>query len=132
MKDDRPTAPTAHKRGQSVRTACRRSSAPDCRDSVAEDGNAAGLRPCCCGHCGEVQLPLLPTRLALTIREAAAAVGVSERLLRGLLPEVPHLRLGGRVVVPIEPFREWLRDRAQQEKGAVDQAVDEVLEGLGS
>ena len=132
MTDDRPTAPTAHKRRQSVRTAELRSPAPDCQDSVVEEKNATRLRPCCCGHCVEGQLPLLPTRLALTIPEAAAAVGVSERLLRGLLSEIPHVRLGGRVVVPIESFREWLADRVQQERGAVDRAVDEVLDGLGS
>jgi hypothetical protein len=68
--------------------------------------------------------------LALTVRETAAAVGVSERLLRDLLPEILHVRLGGRVVVPVDPFREWLRERAQQGQSVIDKAADEVLDGL--
>jgi hypothetical protein len=68
--------------------------------------------------------------LALTVRETAAAVGVSERLLRDLLPEIPHVRLGGRVVVLVDPFREWLRERAQQWQSVIDKAADEVLDGL--
>ena len=82
---------------------------------------------------GKARLSLaLADRLALTVLEAAEAVGVSERHLRSLLPEIPHTRLGGRVVIPVDPFREWLRDRAQQEKGAIDRAVDEVLDGFNS
>ena len=53
-----------------------------------------------------------------------------ERTVRQILPELPHVRIGSAVVVPIDLLREWLRDRAQQEKGAVDQAVEEVLDGL--
>ncbi len=45
-----------------------------------------------------------------------------------MLPEIPHLRLGNRVVIPVKPFDEWLRKRAEQELSAVDQAVAEVLE----
>ena len=46
--------------------------------------------------------PDLGTRLALTVSEAAVAVGVSERHLRDLLPSLPMVRLGGRVVIPVE------------------------------
>jgi excisionase family DNA binding protein len=70
----------------------------------------------------------LSDRLALTVEEAAAAVGVSERHLRTMLAEIPHLRLGNRVVIPVKPFDEWLRKRAEQEANAIDQAVSEVLE----
>ena len=70
----------------------------------------------------------LADRLALTVEEAAAAVGVSERHLRTMLPEIPHLRLGNRVIIPVKPFDEWLRKRAEQEMSAVDQAVSEVLD----
>ena len=72
----------------------------------------------------------LQTRLALRPREVAEALGLSERTVREILPELPHVRIGTAVVVSVDLLREWLRDRAQQEKGAVDQAVDEVLEGL--
>ncbi len=40
-----------------------------------------------------------PPRLALSVAEAAASIGVSERHLRTLLPEVPHVYVGGRVVI---------------------------------
>ena len=69
-------------------------------------------------------------RLALRPAEVAKALGLCERSVRQILPELPHVRIGTAVVVPIDLLREWLRDRAQQEKGAVDQAVDEVLDGL--
>ena len=72
----------------------------------------------------------LSGRLALTVPEAAAAVGVSERHLRAMLAEIPHLRLGNRVVIPVEPFRDWLRERAQSEANAVDRAVEDVLADL--
>lgn len=71
-------------------------------------------------------------RLALSVPEAAEALGVSERHLRALLPELPHVRLGGRVVLPVEGLREWLKARAQREQNRVDAIVNEVLDDLGS
>jgi excisionase family DNA binding protein len=73
----------------------------------------------------------LADRLALSVREAAKVTGVSERHLRSILPEIPHVRLGGRVVIPVGPFAEWLRTRAEATKGKVDSAVDEIMESLG-
>ena len=55
----------------------------------------------------------LADRIGLTVEEAAAALGVSERHLRSLLPEIPHARLGGRVVVPVDDLRRWLSERAR-------------------
>jgi excisionase family DNA binding protein len=69
----------------------------------------------------------LSDRLALTVAEAAEAVGVSERHLRTLLPEIPHTRLGERVVIPVKAFEEWLSKRAQAEKARADQVADEIL-----
>ena len=74
----------------------------------------------------------LADRLALRPAEVAEALGLSERTIRQMLPELPHVRVGTAVVIPIDLLREWLRDRAHTEKGAVDRAVDEVLDGLGS
>ena len=71
-----------------------------------------------------------PERLALRPAELARALGLSERTVRQILPELPHVRIGTAVVIPIDQFLEWLRDRAQQEKGAVDKAVEEVLGDL--
>jgi len=78
------------------------------------------------------QPPRLSDRLALTVAEAAEAVGVSERHLRSLLPEIPHLRLGERVVIPVKAFEEWLTDQSRREKARTDQVVDEILREMGS
>ena len=69
-------------------------------------------------------------RLALRVKETAVALGVSERTLRQHLPEIPHLRLGSAVVVPVDALREWLRQQAQVEPAKIDRAVDEVLASL--
>ena len=71
-----------------------------------------------------------PLRLALTVPEAAAAMGISERHLRTMLAEVPHVYLGGRVVIPVEPLREWLRAQAQAEKAGAERTAREILESL--
>ncbi len=56
----------------------------------------------------------LATRLALRPREAAAALGLSERAFRSLLPRLPHVRLGGAVLVPVDALRRWLEEQARQ------------------
>ena len=71
--------------------------------------------------------PHLSDRLALSVPEAAAAIGVSERHFRSVMSEVPHCRVGTRVVIPIDSFRDWLRTRAQIEGNHVDATVDEIL-----
>jgi excisionase family DNA binding protein len=53
--------------------------------------------------------------LAMRPKEAAKALGVSERLLwewtrRGT---VPHIKIGGVVVYPTDALREWLRQCAR-------------------
>jgi len=60
--------------------------------------------------------------LSMRPREAALALGISERLLwewtrRGL---VPHVRIGGVVVYPTDALRDWL-----QKQAAVTSATDE-------
>ena len=69
-------------------------------------------------------------RLGLSVAEAARAIGVSERHLRQSLPEIPHLHVGRRVVIPIDSFREWLSQRAQGESRRVERAVRDVLDAL--
>ena len=54
----------------------------------------------------------LVDRLALRPREAAAALGVSERTFRSMLPRIPHYRECGAVLIPVDVLREWLRERA--------------------
>ena len=69
-------------------------------------------------------------RLALRPEEAARALGVSESTLRRMLPELPHIRHGNVLLLPVEPLREWLRERAQAGPTRVDAAVDEILGSL--
>ena len=71
-------------------------------------------------------------RLALRPKEAAKALGLSERKLRELLPELPHLRVGGAVLLPVEGLRAWLREHADSQDSRADKAVEEVLTAVGS
>ena len=58
-------------------------------------------------------------RLALRPREAAQALGISERLLWRLTNQgdIPHLRLGLRVVYPVDALQKWLADHPQKKGG---------------
>ena len=78
------------------------------------------------------KLVQLGGRLALRPAEVAEALGLSERTVRQILPELPHVRIGRTIVIPVDLLKEWLREHVQREQGAVDQAVDEVLDGFGS
>lgn len=54
--------------------------------------------------------------LAMRAREAAKALGISERLLwewtdKGV---VPHVRLGKAILYPVDSLRDWLRQQAQK------------------
>ena len=56
--------------------------------------------------------------LSMRPREAALALGISERLLwdwtrRGL---VPHVRIGGVVVYPTDALRDWLRKQTEADE----------------
>ena len=54
--------------------------------------------------------------LAMRPREAAKALGISERLLwewtdRGV---VPHVRLGRAILYPVDSLRDWLQRQARR------------------
>ena len=53
--------------------------------------------------------------LALRPREAAKALGVSERTLWGWTHDgtIPHLRVGRAILYPTDALREWLRARSE-------------------
>ena len=74
----------------------------------------------------------LESRLALSVGEAAAALGVSERHLRTLLPELPHVHLGARVVVPVDALREWLKENVRSETERSSRVAGEILAALGA
>jgi excisionase family DNA binding protein len=75
----------------------------------------------------------LDLRGRLTIRpeEAARTLGVSERKFREMLPELPHVRHRGVVLIPVDALREWLRAQVRIEGNQIGEAVEEVLSDLG-
>ena len=70
-------------------------------------------------------------RLALTLPEAAQALGVSEGHVRGLRSELPCITLGRRVVIPVDALRAWLLSRVEAEHSGELEGVEEVLRSLG-
>ncbi len=74
----------------------------------------------------------LSERLALRPAEAAQALGIGERTLRQILPELPHVRVGGAVLLPVEGLQAWLRERAKTEKGRAEAVAEEVLRAIGN
>jgi excisionase family DNA binding protein len=50
-------------------------------------------------------------KLALTVREAGEALGLSPRSVQELVAAgaIPVVRHGRRVLIPVEPLRDWLR-----------------------
>jgi excisionase family DNA binding protein len=57
--------------------------------------------------------------LALRPREAAKAIGVCERTLWEWTHhgDVPHLKVGGTMLYPVDALRDWLSRRAATVKG---------------
>jgi excisionase family DNA binding protein len=57
-----------------------------------------------------------PPRLALRRRDAAKALGVSERTLWAwtAADEIPHIRRGACVLYPLDALRRWLDEHTAQ------------------
>jgi len=60
--------------------------------------------------------------LAMRMREAAKALGISERLLwewtdRG---QIPHVRIGKAILYPVDVLRRWLDERATAKEASHD------------
>ena len=72
----------------------------------------------------------LANRLALRPKEAAEALGVSERKLREMLPELPHVRRDSVVMLPVEGLRAWLSEQAEARSSGADAVASEILEEL--
>jgi len=72
----------------------------------------------------------LADRLALRPKEAAAALGLSERAFRALLPSLPHVRAGGAVLIPVEALRQWLAAQAKAQANRVDEAVSTIMDSF--
>ena len=72
-------------------------------------------------------------RFALSVPEAAMALGVSDRMVRRLLEEdssLPRVYLGRRVVIPVRALDEWINRKAHEERERVRGAV-RALHGTG-
>ena len=68
----------------------------------------------------------LSDRLALRPKEAAQVLGLSEGALRALLPELPVVRAGRAVLLPVDLLREWLRSRVEASENAAQKVVREA------
>ena len=70
-------------------------------------------------------------RLALSPAEAAESLGISERLMREILSELPHTKIRSRVLIPIESLKQWLRDQIEpREDQNLENIVSQVLENF--
>jgi excisionase family DNA binding protein len=81
---------------------------------------------------GRLALANLSGRLALRPREAAEALGISERKLRELLGRIPHVRLDGVLLFPVDALRAWLAAQARTSNGNPAEALAKrALEAVG-
>jgi excisionase family DNA binding protein len=69
-------------------------------------------------------------RLALRPAEAARALGICDRTLRNLLHRIPHLRLGGVLLFPVDPLKRWLEEEASVQPRRVEEIVAEGLRAV--
>lgn len=71
-------------------------------------------------------------KFALSVPEAAVALGISERMLRRLLekdPGLPRVHIGRRVVIPSRALEEWINRQAQEKRERVRGGV-RALQGV--
>jgi excisionase family DNA binding protein len=102
----------------------RERSQSNCRSHQCETRAEAGERLLTgwadpgCAVAGQVPL------LALRLKEAAAAIGVSDRTLWTWTAEgeVPHVRISGTVIYPLDTLREWLSRRSSKVTSAAEEA----------
>jgi hypothetical protein len=81
-------------------------------------------------HASEESPLRLSERLALRTHEVAAVLGVSERTVRGMLPELPHTYFGRCLVFPTNLLREWLDDRVRTQEGQIENVSKEILKAI--
>ena len=86
-----------------------------------------------CGYTASIaSTPAVIPPIALRPKQAARALGISERKLREILPELPHVRIGGAVVIPVQLLKKWLVERADADTSRADRATQQILDALGS
>jgi len=69
----------------------------------------------------------LSDRLALRPKEAAKTLGISERALRSLLPELPVVRRGRIVLLPVQALQAWLLEQARVEPERAGAVADAII-----
>ena len=69
----------------------------------------------------------LDERLALSIGEAARALGISDRHLRAQMSRIPHIHLGRRVLIPVDVLRRWLTEESHREAARANEIADEIF-----
>ena len=72
----------------------------------------------------------LSARLALRPVEAADALGISERKLRDMLPELPHVRHRGVLMIPVRPLERWLEEESKKETRRMEKLTDEIADSF--
>ena len=77
-----------------------------------------------------MDLPNLDSRLALRPKEAADALGMSERKFREISSRLPAVWFDSVKLFPVEALRRWLDAQAEQQRAAEDQLANEILEEI--
>jgi hypothetical protein len=72
----------------------------------------------------------LRSRLALSISEAAAVVGLSENTFRTVLPEIERVTVGRRVLIPVGALERWLAGRVERYPAGDDTLFDDLLKDI--
>ena len=72
----------------------------------------------------------LDTRLALRTREAAEALGMSERKLRQISSRLPAVRIDGLVLYPVDGLRRWLEEETGRQQASAESMANGILKSL--
>ena len=70
-------------------------------------------------------------RLALRMRELAKVLGVSIRTLWGWTKTgaIPHIRIGGAILYPVDSIRQWLQEQAKGQQESTQPNGPASVEG---
>jgi len=70
-------------------------------------------------------------RLALRMRELAKALNLSVRSVWALTKAgvIPHVRVGGSILYPVDSIRQWLQEQAKGQQAAAQAASPASVEG---
>ena len=72
----------------------------------------------------------LTGRIALSLAEAAAALGVSEGHVRNHISQLPHFHMGDKPLIPVEALKQWAAGQAKEEQAGVEATANSILEEM--